>query len=310
MLTIRRLSIALLGALALLAGWTITGPISPAAADEVCYTEELEGGFVNVVCYDPGNGGGGVATESGTKTCTTPSGSEVSCTADGLFWLPSQGCYVEPTPVSTDPTDGNPLWAGRTTGSLHSCLYDIIGSGGAIIWLGAPPAPSPNPYDVARAAVATMRLTMGEVGVTPPLGTVPSVVGVPIWLWVANPAENTTGPITRSATDTGLTVTATATLDRIEWTLRTDRQILSTTCSGSSAGGTPFFDGAGGQNSPTCGWSGTQNNLTGTGQLTGTAYWNVTWTGGGQAGSFGIPGQSRTVPFEITEVQVIRTDGG
>lgn len=312
MLTVRRLSITLLGALALLAGWAIAGPISPAAADEVCYTEELEGGFVNVVCYDPGgsgSGGGGLGSNVNDEKCTNHRGEEIPCATALGTWTGQ--CYARA--ASPQPAADDPIWESRTEGVIIECVTPNPGGTYFIVrryWAMSTPAPGPDPYDVAREAVASMRLTMGEIGVTPPVGTVPSVVGVPIWLWVANPAENTTGPITRSATDTGLTVTATATLDRIEWTLRTDRQVLSTTCAGDNADGTPFFDGAGGQNSPTCGWSGAQNNLTGSGQLTGTAYWNVTWTGGGQSGSFGIPGQARTVPFEITEVQVIRTDGG
>lgn len=155
-----------------------------------------------------------------------------------------------------------------------------------------------------------MQLTMGDIGTTPPAGGDPSLVGLPVWLWVANPAENTTGPITRSASDGGLTVTATATLNRIEYEMRTERQVLTTTCSGSAAAGTAFAAGMGGQNSPTCGWTGAQNNRTGSGTLTGTAYWTVEWAGGGQAGTIDVPGLDNSVPFEVSELQVIRTDGG
>lgn len=262
-----------------------------------------------------GGGGSGSGSSSGVSQCYGSGGQEISCTlAGGAFWISSLQCYVDPEPLSTDPTDGNPAWAGRTEGAIYSCGADVSMAGISIgswpVWLPGPPVAGPNPYDLAMDAISAMSLRLGSIQTTPPRGTDPSLVGLPIWFWIENPGPSTTGPITTSASSGGVTVTATATLDRVEYELKTTRRILTTTCSGAAAAGTPYFSGAGAQNSPTCGFTAEQNDLTGTGTLTASAFWTVQWNGGGQGGVITLPAMTRSYPFEITELQVIRTNGG
>lgn len=157
-----------------------------------------------------------------------------------------------------------------------------------------------------------MRLTMGDIGSTPPTtATKPAamgVIGLPMWLWVANRAENTTGPITRTAADGGLSVSATGTLDRITWTLtEADTGIAraTVTCRGENAAGTPYDGRDNASPSPTCGIPANLNLYSGEFTLTATAYWTVAWQGAGQTGSINVPPQTNSVPVTIGELQVL-----
>jgi hypothetical protein len=155
-----------------------------------------------------------------------------------------------------------------------------------------------------------MNLTMGNIGSTPPSTASNSEamgqLGLPIWLWVANRAENTVGPITRTAADGGLSVSATGILDRTEWVISRNGQALATvTCRGEDAAGTPYDGRDSTLPSPTCGFPASFNAHTGNLTLSATAYWVVTWQGGGQSGSINVPPQSNQVPIRIGETQTI-----
>ncbi|MBP2407301.1 hypothetical protein JOF44_000204 [Brachybacterium fresconis] len=56
-----------------------------------------------------------------------------------------------------------------------------------------------------------MHLEAPEVASTPNDPDTLGAVGLPVWLWVANPGPTTTGPNSTSATAGDVTVTATAT---------------------------------------------------------------------------------------------------
>ncbi|MEV0893001.1 hypothetical protein [Promicromonospora sp. NPDC050262] len=152
---------------------------------------------------------------------------------------------------------------------------------------------------------------MGQIGSTPPAsiqdGSSVGAVGLPIWLWIANRAENTIGPITRTASDGGLTVSATGTLNRVEWTL-TDANgttIGAIACDGANAAGTPYDGRNSAEPSPTCGFGADLNSTPGSLTLTGTAYWSVQWQGGNQSGQIDVPPQSNTTQIRIGELQAI-----
>lgn len=159
-----------------------------------------------------------------------------------------------------------------------------------------------------------MNLSMGAIGSTPPTsaqdpGALGSI-GLPVWLWIANRADNTTGPIERSASDGGLTVTATGTLDRVEWTL-TDANgtvVGSISCEGPNAAGTPYDGRDTAEPSPTCGFGAGLNQTPGNLTLTGTAYWSVQWQGGNQSGSIDVPAQSNEAQIRIGETQILVQD--
>jgi hypothetical protein len=156
-----------------------------------------------------------------------------------------------------------------------------------------------------------MNLTMGQIGSTPPASTsdpnAVGAIGLPIWLWIADRADNTVGPITRTARDVGLLVSATGTLDRVEWTLSSasGATVGAITCDGVNAPGTPYDGRNSAEPSPTCGFGADMNSSPGTLTLTGTAYWVVEWQGGGQSGQIDVPAQSASTQIRIGELQAL-----
>lgn len=339
MLRLRRRHLGWIITLVVIGIATVTVPSAPATAapdvPEGCWTEEYEDkyGKVKIVVRCPegvGNnpgtggddGGGGNAEPIGDRECTYGIYT-VECQTSAGIW--NGVCYVKV--ADPQPDQDHPVWAGHEDedGVIIQCTaYDASGAedcdadngcprGVSLRWAAGPPDEGPSPDELARRAVAAMQLTMGEIGSTPPPVTTAAdslgAVGTPIWLWVANQAPNTTGPITETASDGGLTVTATATLQATEWTLANEQgaTIATTTCSGENAPGTPYDD-RGIVPSPTCGIPAAQNQQIGTLTITGTAHWTVEWSGGGHSGTIPVPGQSTSAPIEIGEIQTIITN--
>lgn len=88
-----------------------------------------------------------------------------------------------------------------------------------IIWL-ADSTPPPDPEQLARQAVRNMRLKPITIGIAPnddPDSA--GLVGMPIWLRADSPSDQTMGPISRSASEGGYTVTATAEVERVRWSM-------------------------------------------------------------------------------------------
>jgi len=171
---------------------------------------------------------------------------------------------------------------------------------------GAPAAapPPPNPAVVAQVAITNMNLKAATIGIVPENtpGKI-GVVGAPTWMWVADPGESTTGPMTRSATVGGVTVQAVATLDRIVWDMGDGSTV---TCNGA---GTPYYDAAGLRPSPDCGHTYIQPSDRKPGlayTVTATSFWTVNWQGGGGAGV--IPQVlGKQTRIQVGELQVITT---
>ena len=154
------------------------------------------------------------------------------------------------------------------------------------------------------------------VFVAPQLGLSPhvqsatgeGVVNVPIWMWVTDPGASTTGPLTKRATLSGVTIEATGTVDRIEWSMG-GGEVVS--CKGP---GTPFTRAdAEGKSlkeipaSPTCGHKYRKTSRcekSGQFQVTATAYWNVHWTGGGMQGDIPL-NFSRSIPLRVADLRPV-----
>ncbi|MFJ3402713.1 hypothetical protein [Promicromonospora sp. NPDC090134] len=157
-----------------------------------------------------------------------------------------------------------------------------------------------------------MELSTGEIGSTPPASTnnqnAVGTIGLPIWLWIANPANNTTGPITSQSPGIGLTVTATGTLDRVEWTLSSANgtTVGAISCDGANAPGTPYDGRNSAEPSPTCGFGADLNSSPGTLTLTGTAHWVVEWQStGGERGQILFTAEPKTTQIRIGELQAL-----
>lgn len=276
----------------------------------------VEVGVENDVTAPGGSGGGGC-----------PSSPTGACTNDlGMSWNAKLGCWA--TNNLTDSSwyfllttvhgegylaPGGPGWdaaggAGKTTGSVYVChrpdcssatapcaVVDTFWSNDGVV----------SPGEVAERAVAAMDLRAPAIGMTG--GDPPDhmqYVALPAWMWAADPGESTTGPVTRSASDGGISVTATGVLDKTVWDMGDGVRV---TCSGKNAAGTPFEARFAGQPSPTCGYTYTRTSAGQPGEaftVTVTAYWTITWSGGGQSGT--IPVQvSRSVQKMVGEIQVL-----
>ncbi|MFJ8770358.1 ATP/GTP-binding protein [Streptomyces clavifer] len=163
-------------------------------------------------------------------------------------------------------------------------------------------APVIDPEAVARRAAASMRLDGPKVAGPRAAGTY--VVGMPMWMW-AEPSPATFGPVSASATAGGVTVTATARVTSVRWSMGDGATV---TCHGP---GTPYRKSREVTESPDCGHLYEQASYDEPGgryRGTATAAWTVTWT----APALGDGGQfteTRQAPFtvDVREVQVVNT---
>ena len=233
-----------------------------------------------------------------TSTATTPP-KEIPCSADVGWWVQSRQCYAKAT--SPQPPKSDPIWEGRTDGTIYDCSRPVLGPGGYIVyqfWSSAPPgvgAP-PDPQVLARQAVAVMNLRAIRVGMVPePAPGRIGVVGMPTWMWADQPDALTWGPVTRSAGSGGFTVTATARVTKVVWSMGDGATVVCHTA------GTPYRDGFGKKSSPDCGHT---YEVEGRYQVRATSHWTVDWAGMGQSGSIPLM-FSDTVPVTIGEAQVL-----
>ncbi len=238
---------------------------------------------------DPGDGGGGGGGGGGGA-------------GDGGFLILTvngQRCIYQ-GPTSPQPPKSEPVWEGHTDGAIFDCWVKVpgefAGSYSLPFWAKTPPAAPPDPRDLADRAVKSMNLRAVGIGIVPENrpGRV-GIIGMPTWMWVDDPSSRTVGPITRSASAGGVTVTATAALDRIVWRMGDG---TSVTCAGR---GTPYADGYGRRGSPTCGHTYTR---AGTYTVTATSYWTVDWTGLGQTGTIPLD-FARSATITMGEAQVL-----
>lgn len=297
--------------------------VAPAIADEICKEVPLPDGTVKVICEDdgdegdPGNPGGGGPGGGGDRTCEF-NGSEIPCTTDFGVW--DGRCYART--AAPQPPKSTPVWEGNDDGVVLECNPPGCVGGAtpcpdrSFYWSpSAPVPPGPSAEELARRAVLAMDLKMGEIGSTPPAtASDPNAVGaigLPIWLWIANPADNTIGPIPRTESAPGLSVSALGTLDRVEWTLSSasGTTIGAITCDGASAAGTSYDGRNSAEPSPTCGFGADLNNSPGTLTLTGTAHWVVEWqSSGGQSGQIPVTPPPSSTQIRIGELQALVRD--
>lgn len=299
----------------------------PTAAADECHPVTLPDGVVIPCEGEVGGGegdpdGGGEENPGGgadPQICEFR-GEEVPCSSPYGFW--NGRCYERV--FSDNPQDGND-WEGHDDGYLVECTPPECAQnntppdncdGYVVYWRpSAPVAAGRSAEELAQEAVASLGLGTGEIGSTPPTSSsnpdAVGAVGLPIWLWIADRAANMIGPITSDpATDGALSVTATATLDRIEWTLADASGAIvgAITCSGANAPGTPYDGRNSAEPSPTCGFGADLNNSPGNLTLTGTAHWSVEWQGGDEAGHIDFTAESNSTQISIGELQMLVQD--
>ncbi|WP_327187904.1 ATP/GTP-binding protein [Streptomyces sp. NBC_01334] len=200
-------------------------------------------------------------------------------------------------------------WEGHTPGDgavyEQTCHYlDSLNTVVRYQWLADPPpaATTTDPAVLAQRAVDSMKLAGPDIASPRAAGRY--LVGMPMWMWV-NQNPTTYGPNTASASAGGVTVTATAKVSKIVWTMG-DGAVV--TCAGP---GTPYTAAAGKSDSPTCGHTYTRASADQTGgryRVTATSTWTIDWhvtTGGaGQAGQLTETRQTQ-IQIPLAELQVL-----
>lgn len=271
----------------------------PAATAATCENTVSVNEYGEVVltltCKDDPSGGGG---SSGRRVCMWD-GQEVDCENRLGRWYSPAGCWIQR--VDPPPPFSDPAWAGHTTGALYYCRIAPSYYTGTpmIIWLGSADPP-PDPELLAREAVRRMQLRPITIGIAPDddPGSV-GLVGMPIWLWAANPGTRTMGPISESASEAGYTVRATAEVDRIRWQMGDGG---ARNCSGP---GTPYKTRFGITESPTCGYRYSEQ---GEYTVTAVSEWVVSWSGIGESGTFDVS-MSEQTQIVIGELNVLTVGG-
>lgn len=252
---------------------------------------------------DPVSGGGSSGGNGGSGGEGGSDGPKVpTVTVDGQECIPGG-------PSNPQPKKGNPVWAGNDDGAIYDCYTNTAAAGGFVapitlqFWAAEAPSaapPPPDPAVLAAQAVEAMQLRAIDIGIIPidEPGSV-GLVGIPQWMWVEDPGESTTGPITRSASAQGYTVTATATLDHINWDMGNGEVVRC------SSIGIPYEDVYAFTESPQCGHPGYVKQ--GSYGVSATSYWVVEWAGIGQTGTIPLD-FSRDTQIEIGEAQSVITN--
>ena len=210
------------------------------------------------------------------------------CSNQWGSWSNAKQCYLRANPTPKPAPGG-------ATGRWYLChrldADPVAGGADYEVWLDE--APSVDPGQLALDILAQLQLQKIRIGITPEQGKT-GLVGLPTYLWVDNPGPRTLGPITDSATQGNVTVTLTATVEHVTWTLGDGTTLR---CAGT---GTPYQDSFGAAPSPTCGhtYRRPSTGLAGGAYpVSATAVWQVDWTGAGQSGS---------IPFQITANGTVR----
>lgn len=154
--------------------------------------------------------------------------------------------------------------------------------------------PGANAESIARTLLARLQLEPPKIGWTPTAAGGMGYVGVPTWLWVADPGELTWGPATIGLSG----VTLTARVESVSWSMGNGDVVRC------ASAGTPWRKGMGGGPSPSCGYLYQQQ---GRYTVTATAHWMARWSGYGRSGAIPLNlSQERTL--EVGEIQVIVTN--
>ncbi|MBP2407310.1 hypothetical protein [Brachybacterium fresconis] len=156
------------------------------------------------------------------------------------------------------------------------------------------PAARPSPAEVAQTAVSQMHLVAPQIASAPNDPDTLGAVGLPVWLWVANPGPTTTGPNSTSATAGDVTVTATATFSGMTIDMG-DGTTIECTGPGTE------YPGTGIEESPDCGHVYEQMSDDQPGGLYTvniTAHWAVDWESNS--------GEGGQIPVDLTTDKQLR----
>jgi hypothetical protein len=241
----------------------------------------------------PGNGGA-----SGTSACRDGIGGVVPCYVEGAGWYGGDGCYYH-------PAAGAALAAAQAVGGVPAppgvwyegvCGYPPTTAVTRFRIFGAPP----GPQLLADEAVKALRLPTPAIRVNP-APPAPQIVFLPTWVWVG---AGSWGRRAATASVPGMSVTATA--DPVRLVL-SPGDGAAETCTGPGTAWTTGADPA--TASGTCGHTYTAVPSGGVWTLRATVTWNVSWTGGGVAGTAPAMTTTAAVDLPVREAGALNTGG-
>ncbi|MFD5025027.1 ATP/GTP-binding protein [Streptomyces sp. NPDC058373] len=249
---------------------------------------------------DGGSGGGG------SKGCDID-GEKVPCSselgqfnaADSCYWRvldpqptdPARYEHAAGVPDGWEPGDPGKLYNVTCPGAERQLM------GGLTFSEEGPEGPAVDPEVLAREAME--KLTLRPPSIASPRGDGKYLVGMPMWMWVDRSAS-TWGPTSESASAGGVTVTATATVDRLVWKMGDG---TSVTCNDP---GTPYTKDQGMKASPTCGH---RYEKPGGHTVEVTAHWDVDWevtSGGADSGTLTTT-RSNEAAVNLHEAKALNT---
>lgn len=280
----------------------LVSPVPSASADgdgQCTQVFDPETGQLKWVCEDDGGSGGDDGSTGGSSTCSY-AGREIPCTGpEGSVWSSKYACWIGARgPDSMVPPEGQT----KEDGWWHVCYFPPPGSSWEYMWIETGEV-GIDPVTLANRAIASMDLDPITIGIVPESGPDRvGLVGLPVWMWAEAQTANTYGPITASASQGPVSVTATAKVSSIVWDMGDGTKV---TCTGP---GTPYEDRYGKQASPTCGHRYEQmsdDQPDGAYQVTATSHWVVEWSGGGQSGTIELDLTTEPLPIRIGEAQVL-----
>ena len=290
-----------IGALALVTVLS-QAPAAVGAAPVDCGPDgQWDGAMCHISVTSPGSGtalGRTGSQDSATRTCAYGSVPMPCEDADLGWWSDSHNCYVQLSAVQ--PPQSAPVWDGHSDGAVYDCAMPRSGTFGGLqytFWSAVAPA-GPDPRVLAQTAIASMNLRPITIGIVPEdlPGSV-GLVGMPVWLWASAPNQQSWGPITRSASAGGVSVTATAKVSRVRWQMGDGSVVV---CTGP---GTVYEDRFGKSDSPTCGYTYSKQ---GTYTVRAESQWTVSWSGMGQSGTIPVV-LNQSTRITVGELQVITT---
>lgn len=201
--------------------------------------------------------------------------------------------------------------SGGGGGGFTEVPIECIGPGISCNTIGEPqgPVPStPSIVDIATAvqvAVTAANIQPIKIGITPE--DIPGrtgLVGMPTWLWVANPSEATIGPVQRTVTTGGVTVNLTGLLTSIMWNMGDGYGLFP--CAGPPvAPYVPYTDVMLNLPSPTCGYYYRRSSIDqpgGVWRVSATSMWLIFWSVATPGGTVG-----GVIPLAPTARTQIRT---
>ncbi|MEU8012219.1 hypothetical protein [Micromonospora parva] len=244
---------------------------------------------------DPGGGGDDGGNDGGGGGVCQWNGRTIPCYDEDLGWFNNgDGCYYKLTEGPTEPPEGE-QWYLQTCNGGDLGAQDVVTLADPPAGFGAPP----DPEELARRALASIKLLPAPLKVAPRKSIGPGLVGLPVWMWAA-PSTSYFGPLTASASDRDVTVSIEAKVREIVWDMGNQEQV---SCDGPGTPYDPKGERAGGT-SPDCGYDKGYQKAD-TYRVTATTYWTVTWSGGGESGVIPVTRNSGTVLIQINELQVV-----